>query len=141
MYVDRLQHRRREVRCSYLAYTIATEALVTYVFRCSAKAKAAYSKGAPVPIDDYEWAIFGGETESKGVFEFDQLQKIALDLLGALRDAQNDLQPGARGNMGRVLRHFQTTDVQIGKITRAIRLLNARLGQTGQVARSTEVDK
>jgi len=109
------------------------EALVTYVFRCSAKGGAAYKKDGPIPIEEYEWAIFGGETETKGAFEFDQLQKIVLDSLGALRDAQNDLQPGARGNIGRVLRHFQTSDVQKQSITGAIGQLNGLLGQTGQV--------
>ncbi len=37
-----------------------TEARVTYVYRCNAKARVLYAKGNPIPIDDYEWTLYGG---------------------------------------------------------------------------------
>jgi putative ATP-dependent endonuclease of the OLD family len=109
------------------------EARVAFLFRCSAKGKTAYKINEPIPIDEYQWTIFGGESETKGVFEFDQLQKIVLELLGALRDAEHDLSPGARGNVARVLRHFQTNESERSNITEAIKDLNKMLEQTGQV--------
>ncbi len=110
------------------------EARITYVFRCKAKAKTEYKKGDPIPIDEFEWEIYGGETESRERFEFDQLNKISLELLGALRDAERDLEPSARGRIAHLLRNFEAGDQDKQDVTEMIKDLNERLLKTGQVS-------
>lgn len=110
------------------------EAKITYVFRCNAKAKKEYKKGDPIPIDEYESVIYGGETESREPFEFDQLNKISLELLGALRDAERDLEPSTRGRIAHLLRNFEASDQDKQDVTKMIEALNARLSKAGQVS-------
>jgi len=109
------------------------EARITYVFRCKAKAKEIYKQGAPYPIDDYEWVIYGGETESRERFEHEQLQKISLELLEALRDAERDLEPSARGNVSRLINNFQSSERDRENITTAVQELNDDLSKTTQI--------
>lgn len=110
------------------------EARLTYVFRCKAKAKKEYKKGDPIPIDEYEWAIYGGETESREPFEYDQLQKISLELLGALRDAERDLEPSTRSRISHLLRGFDASEQDKEDVTILIEDLNERLSKAGQVS-------
>jgi putative ATP-dependent endonuclease of OLD family len=110
------------------------EARLTYVFRCKAKAKKEYKKGDTIPIDEYEPVIFGGETESREPFEYDQLQKISLELLGALRDAERDLEPSARGRIAHLLRNFEASVQDKQDVTMMIKNLNDRLSNAGQVS-------
>jgi putative ATP-dependent endonuclease of OLD family len=110
------------------------EARLTYVFRCKAKAKKEYKKGAPIPIDEYEGVIYGGETESREPFEYDQLQKISLELLGALRDAERDLEPSARSRTAHLLRNFEASVQDKRDVTTMIEDLNERLSKAGQVS-------
>lgn len=114
------------------------EARVTYVFRCKAKARREYKKGDPIPIDEYESVIYGGETESREPFEYDQLQKISLELLGALRDAEHDLEPGARGRVTRLLRNFEARDQDKETVTNKIEELNDELARAGQVSEAQQ---
>ena len=110
------------------------EARITFVFRCKAKAKKEYKKGAPIPIDEYESVIFGGETESREPFEFDQLNKISLELLGALRDAERDLEPSARGRVAHLLRNFEASAQDKQDVTTMIEGLTEQLSKAGQVS-------
>ena len=114
------------------------EARVTYVFRCKAKARREYKKGDPIPIDEYESVIHGGETESREPFEYDQLQKISLELLDALRDAEHDLEPGARGRITRLLRNFEARDQDKETVTNKIEELNDELSKAGQVSEAQQ---
>lgn len=114
------------------------EARLTYVFRCRAKAQKEYKVGDPIPIDEYEWTIYGGDTESREPFEYDQLQKISLELLGALRDAERDLEPSTRSRISRLLRGFDASDQDKEDVTALIGNLNERLSKAGQVSDAQE---
>lgn len=92
-----------------------------------------------LPIDDYEWAIYGGEKERERI-DYRDLGQIRLELLPALRDAQREIAYGGQRRFGRLISRFKTEDFDKGKdpskhkVERAALLLNKRLERTQPIA-------
>jgi putative ATP-dependent endonuclease of the OLD family len=94
-----------------------------------------------LPIDDYDWVIYGGEIERERI-DFKDLAQIRLELLPALRDAEREMSRGTRRRLGSLISRFKPEgfdDEDVPdkrKIRRALQLLNGRLGQAEPVAES-----
>ncbi|NOU75179.1 hypothetical protein GC098_27965 [Paenibacillus sp. LMG 31458] len=70
---------------------------ITYIFR----PKTSINKNPPadptpiklikIPVDQYEWVIYGGEIETNDVFDHQMLNKFSFEYVDALRDATSEL--------------------------------------------------
>lgn len=111
----------------------AGQARVTYSYRCCPEGKSLYRKDKPLPVEHYDWVLYGGEEETKDRFEYDQLRKISLDTLSALRDAEGQLRPGPRSMLAGIVARFEAGPDDKAKTKVAVAQLNDTLGQTKQV--------
>jgi putative ATP-dependent endonuclease of OLD family len=109
------------------------QAQVNYVFRCLAHGKPLYKKNEPLPVEQYEWVLYGGEEETKERFEDDQLRKISMETLSALRDAEGQLRPGARSMLAGIVGRFDAAEDDRIRTAAAVKQLNEVLGTTKQV--------
>jgi putative ATP-dependent endonuclease of OLD family len=109
------------------------EARVTYAFRCSVRGRELYRKNGPLPIEQYVWVLYGGEEETRERFEEDQLRRISLETLSALRDAEGSLRPGARGMLASIVRRFEAEADDKTRTNEAVKQLNEVLGRAKQV--------
>jgi putative ATP-dependent endonuclease of OLD family len=84
------------------------KAQLTYEFRPGPKCPGAdaIDLNTPLPLDKYQWVIYGGEKETDQ-FDFSALRQISLETLPALRDAETSLSRG-RGRLSRLLSYFET---------------------------------
>lgn len=114
------------------------KAQITYEYRPVAGEETETMPDA-LPMDNYEWVIYGGEIEREKI-DFRDLGQIRLELLHALRDAEREIALGGHRRFGRLISRFKTerfdeesnTDKQ--RVQRATRLLNKRLERTQPVA-------
>jgi putative ATP-dependent endonuclease of OLD family len=115
------------------------KARITYEYRSLTEREGELPE--VLPIDDYDWIIYGGEVERERI-DFKDLAQIRLELLPALRDAEREMSRGARRRLGSLISRFKPEgfdeeDVpDKRRIRRALLLLNARLEQTEPVAES-----
>ncbi len=109
------------------------QARVTYLYRCLAHGKPHYQKDGPIPVEYYDWVLFGGEEETKEKFEHDQLRKISLETLSALRDAERQLRPGPRSMLASIVSRFEAGPDDKAKTEAAVAQLNGVLGTAKQV--------
>ena len=90
---------------------------------------------AQIPLDDYEWVIYGGEIERERI-DFRDLAQIRLELLHALRDAERELSTGGRRRLSRLIERFKPVGFDDGsdpgkrKVERTAGILNQRLQRT-----------
>lgn len=112
------------------------EAMLTYVFRCNEKGKEAYRADPDkrIPIAHYSYTIFGGEEETRDPFESEQLRKLSLETLSALRDAEGRLCPGGRGMLASIVKRFGASDDDKAKMKTAVETVNGILGNSAQVS-------
>ncbi len=112
------------------------EAMLTYVFRCNEKGKVIYKTDPEkrIPIEHYSYTIFGGEEETREPFEYEQLRKISLETLSALRDAEGRLCPGSRGMLSSIVKRFGASDDDKEKMKTALDTVNRILGSSEQVS-------
>lgn len=109
------------------------QARVTYAYRCLPHGKPLYGKDEPLPVEHYNWALYGGEEETGDRFENDQLRKISLETLSALRDADRQLRPGARSMLAGIVARFEAGPDDKANTTAAVTQLNEALGKAKQV--------
>jgi putative ATP-dependent endonuclease of OLD family len=109
------------------------QAKVTYSFRCSAYGKPLYRKGQSLPLEHYEWVLYGGEEETKDKFEDDQLRKISLETLSALRDAERQLRPGPRAMLAGIVARFTAGADDRARTEVMVSQLNDALGKAKQL--------
>jgi putative ATP-dependent endonuclease of OLD family len=109
------------------------EARVTYAYRCLAHGIPLYGKDEPLPVEHYGWVVYGGEEETKERFEDDQLRKISLETLSALRDAERQLRPGPRSMLAGIVARFEMGPDDKAKTEAAVTQLNSALGEARQV--------
>jgi len=109
------------------------EARVTYAYRCQAHGKPGYKKDGPIPVEHYAWVLFGGEEETKERFEDDQLRKLSLETLSALRDAEGQLRPGPRSMLAGIVGRFEAGPDDKSKTEAAVGQLNDALSKAKQV--------
>lgn len=106
-------------------------ALLTYEFRPGPKCPKV-AKTESIPVDKYEWVIYGGEVERESV-DFRDLREISMEILTALRDAEAALAKGRRGQLMRMLNHFDSPLAQKEAIEEKIRALNQELSRSDQI--------
>ncbi|MEQ1844822.1 MAG: AAA family ATPase [Nitrospira sp.] len=109
------------------------QARVTYTYRCLPHGRHLYRKGEPLPVEHYGWVLYGGEVETKDRFEHDQLRKISLETLSALRDAERQLRPGPRSMLAGIVARFEAGPSDKEKTKAAVTQLNEVLGKAKQV--------
>ena len=96
-----------------------------------------------LPIEDYDWVIYGGEIERERI-DFKDLSQIRLELLPALRNAEREMSRGGRRRLASLISRFKpegfdSEDVlDKQKIRRALNLLNGRIEQAQPVAESQQ---
>lgn len=112
---------------------IPGQARVTYLYRCLAHGVAHYQEDGPIPVEHYQWVLFGGEDETKDRFEDDQLRKISLETLSALRDAERQLRPGPRSMLAGIVARFEAAPDDKAKTEAAVAQLNGVLATAKQV--------
>lgn len=94
-----------------------------------------------LPIEDYDWIIYGGEIERERI-DFKDLAKIRLELLPALRDAEREMSRGGHRRLANLIARFKPEgfdDEEVPdkrKIRRALLILNNRLERAQPVAES-----
>ena len=91
--------------------TMPYKARLTYVFKPSADATVLLSESdetgegnaAPTQSDykisDYDWQLYGAGDPARGI-QASELQRVAIQLVGALRDAEGELASARRRNPG-----------------------------------------
>ncbi|NLR46308.1 ATP-dependent nuclease [Priestia megaterium] len=108
------------------------EAKLTYKYRPKANVTVsppteptAISK-IRLPLNDYEWIIYGGECETLDAFDFNMLSKFGIEYVGALRDATTELKKSA-GQLQRILKNFDLEKEELQKISDKINELNKQI--------------
>lgn len=115
------------------------KARITYEYRPEAETPSELPD--TLPIDDYDWTIFGGEVERERI-DFKSLGRIRLELLHALRDAEREMSLGRHRRLGSLISRFKAKDFDDGdapdkrRVTRALGYLNRRLERAAPVADS-----
>jgi putative ATP-dependent endonuclease of the OLD family len=114
------------------------EAKLTYKFR----PKANISVPPPtvptpigkvrIPIQEYEWVIYGGERETLDTFDFNMLSRFGIEYVGALRDATTEMKKSA-GLLQRTLKNYDLKDDELKKIADKIDELNSQILQGKEI--------
>ncbi|GLI82973.1 ATP-dependent endonuclease [Rossellomorea marisflavi] len=91
------------------------EAKLTYKYRPKANisveppAEQVSINRFQLPLDEYEWIIYGGERETLDIFDFNMLSKFGIEYVDALRDATTELKKSS-GKLQQILRSFDLED-------------------------------
>lgn len=91
-----------------------------------------------LPLNEYEWVIYGGERETLDTFDFNMLSKFGVEYVGALRDATTELKKSS-GQLQRILRNFDLEEDELRKIADKIDELNKQIVQ-GKEIKSVQSD-
>ncbi|MGG1444709.1 AAA family ATPase, partial [Brevibacillus laterosporus] len=79
-----------------------------------------------IPIEEYEWIIYGGEQETLDGFDFNMLNKFGVEYVGALRDATTDLKKSS-GQLHRILKHYDIAEKDLKQIAAKLDKLNEQI--------------
>lgn len=114
------------------------EAKLTYKFR----PKANISVKAPqdptpinmiqLPLNEYEWVIYGGEIETQDKFDFSMLSKFEIEYVGALRDATTELKKTS-GQLQRILRNYDFKEDELKRIAKIMDELNSQITKGDEI--------
>jgi len=94
-----------------------------------------------LPIDNYEWVIYGGEVEREQI-DFRDLARIRLELLPALRDAEREMSRGSRRLVGNLVSRFKPDGYDTSeqpdriRVDEALAALNESLEKAKPIAQS-----
>ncbi|MEK4439903.1 ATP-dependent nuclease [Niallia sp. FSL K6-0077] len=116
------------------------EGRLTYKFRPKANisvkppTRAISIEKIQLPLNEYEWVIYGGERETLDTFDFNMLSKFGIEYVGALRDATTELKKSS-GQLQRILRNFDIKEAELKKIADKIDELNR------QITKGKEIQK
>lgn len=114
------------------------EAKLTYKYRPKANISTpAPSDATPIsktalPLNEYEWIIYGGERETLDSFDFNMLSKFGVEYVGALRDANTELKKSS-GQLQKILKNFDLGDKELQKIAQKIDELNEQVMQGEEI--------
>jgi putative ATP-dependent endonuclease of OLD family len=118
----------------------AGQAKLTYIFR----PKGSCKKNPPsvltsirdlkLPIDQYEWVIFGGEKETNDIFDHQMLQRFNLENVGALRDATTELSKTS-SKLYRIISSYEQDEKNKDEVIKKVQDLNK------QIKLSSEIDE
>lgn len=116
------------------------QAKLTYVFRPKGNCK----KTPPVnptlitdlkiPIDQYEWVIFGGEKETNDIFDHQMLQRFTFESVDALRDATSELSRSS-SKLHKIISSYDQDEKNKDEVLLKVQELNK------QIKLSSEIDK
>ncbi|MCC2928993.1 MULTISPECIES: ATP-dependent nuclease [Bacillus] len=105
------------------------EAKLTYKYR----PKANISENPPqqaksvnqlrLPLEEYEWVIYGGEIETADAFDFNMLSKFGIEYVGALRDATLELKKSS-GQLQQILKKSDISEKEASQISKKLEDLN-----------------
>lgn len=76
-----------------------------------------------LPLNEYEWIIYGGERETLDNFDFNMLSKFGIEYVGALRDATTELKKSS-GKLQHILRNFELNENDLQDIAEKVEELN-----------------
>ena len=105
------------------------EAKLTYKFRpranisVKAPTEATSIDKIRLPLNEYEWVIYGGEIETIDKFDFNMLSKFGIEDVGALRDATSELKKSS-GLLQRILKNFDLKELDLQRIADKVDELN-----------------
>src|SRR5699024_5814500 len=85
-----------------------------------------------LPLNEYEWIIFGGERETLDSFDFNMLSKFGIEYVGALRNATTELKRSS-GKLQQMLRSIDIEDNVLQNIARKVDELNKTIMQGGEI--------
>lgn len=120
------------------------EAKLTYKYRPKANISVKPpTENTPInkvrlPLNEYEWVIYGGELETLDTFDFNMLSKFGVEYVGALRDATAELKKSS-GQLQRILRNFDLEEDELRKIADKIDELNKQIVK-GKEIKSVQSD-
>lgn len=116
------------------------EAKLTYVFRSKENILTKLPKEKKsirelkLPLDEYEWRIYGGEVETNDAFDFHMLSKFNLEFVGPLRDATRELKKN-RGILHKIVKLMDRKDKDIEKVEKLIKDTNKAIEDGQDVKR------
>jgi putative ATP-dependent endonuclease of OLD family len=121
------------------------QAKITYVFRPKGNIKAELPKTPQsitgstfkLPVDQYEWVIFGGEQETNDVFDHQMLSKFTLEYVGALRDATAELKKSS-GRLHKLIHSFDQDETNKSEVLERLELLNQQIKKSGQINKTEQ---
>ncbi|PDY83700.1 ATP-dependent nuclease [Bacillus toyonensis] len=122
---------------------IPGEAKLTYKYRPKANISiAAPTSPTPIskirlPLNEYEWVIYGGERDTLDAFDFNMLSKFGIEYVGALRDATTELKKSS-GQLQRILKNFDLEVTELQKISNKIDELNEEIMQGREIQKVQE---
>lgn len=105
------------------------EAKLTYKYRPKANiSENPPQQGKPVnqlrlPLEEYEWVIYGGEIETADAFDFNMLSKFGIEYVGALRDATSELKKSS-GQLQQILKKTDIPTKVASQISEKLEDLN-----------------
>lgn len=76
-----------------------------------------------LPLNEYEWVIYGGERETLDNFDFNMLSKFGIEYVGASRDATTELKKSS-GKLQHILRNFELNENDLQDIAEKVEELN-----------------
>ncbi|MDM5230204.1 ATP-dependent nuclease [Lysinibacillus pakistanensis] len=116
------------------------EAKITYKYRPKANISILPPKvETPIgkirlPLNEYEWVIYGGECETLDTFDYNMLSKFNIEYVGALRDATAELRKSS-GPLHRIMKNFNLDEFELQEISDKLDELN------GQIIKGKEIQK
>ncbi|SEN98297.1 Predicted ATP-dependent endonuclease of the OLD family, contains P-loop ATPase and TOPRIM domains [Amphibacillus marinus] len=85
-----------------------------------------------LPLNEYEWIIYGGERETLDTFDFNMLSKFGIEYVGALRDATTELKKSS-GKLQQMLRSIDLEDNVLQNIAVKVDELNKTIMQGEEI--------
>lgn len=85
-----------------------------------------------LPLNEYEWIIYGGERETLDTFDFNMLSKFGIEYVGALRDATTELKKSS-GKLQQMLRSIDLEDSVLQNIAVKVDELNETIMQGEEI--------
>lgn len=116
------------------------QAKLTYTFRpkgnCTKKppTKPTSIKDLKIPLDQYEWVIFGGEKETTDIFDHQMLQRFTFESVDALRDATSELSKSS-SKLHKIISSYEQDEKNKEEVILRAQELNK------QIKLSSEIDK
>lgn len=87
-----------------------------------------------LPLNEYEWVIYGGERETLDAFDFNMLSKFGIEYVGALRDATTELSKSS-GKLQQILRGIDLGENVLENIAEKVDELNETVMKEEEIQR------
>ncbi len=114
------------------------QAKLTYIFRPKGNCKKtppvnpALIKDLKIPIDQYEWVVFGGGKETNDIFDHQMLQRFTFESVGALRDATFDLSRSS-SKLHKIISSYDQDEINKDEVILKARDLNKQIKLSSEI--------